>query len=81
MQTTIKAQTFTRNPFNQKWTHPNDRDGQVKTEVKNIIGDPRLFPMTFFPKYLTGCVSECCIVGGNHSIHVHAIIPQADKWC
>ena len=26
------------------------------TEVENIFGDPRFFPETFFPKYLTGCI-------------------------
>ena len=26
--------------------------------------NPRLDPVTFFPKYLTGCISHCCIIGG-----------------
>ena len=41
------------------------------TEVENIFRVPRLFPTTFFPKYLTGCVSQCCIEGGNHGVYVH----------
>ena len=41
------------------------------TEVENIFGDPWLFPVAFLPKYLTGCISHCCIVGGNHGVHVH----------
>ena len=37
-------------------------------EVENICSDPWYFPVTFVPKYLTGCSSHCCIVGGNHGI-------------
>ena len=52
------------------------------TEVENTSGDLGLFPMTFLPKYLTsnltGCVSHCCIVGGNHAICGYVIIPQID---
>ena len=49
--------------------------------AKNIFGDPRLFPTSFFPKYFTGYISQCCVVSGNHDIYVHVIIPQANKWC
>ena len=40
-------------------------------EVENISDDPWHFPVKFIPKYLTGCISHCCIVGGNHGIEVH----------
>ena len=50
-------------------------------EVENIFGDPWLFPAAFLPKYLTGCISHCCIVGGNHGIHVHVLITQSNEWC
>ena len=36
-----------------------------------------IFPVTFVPKYLSGCVSHCYIVAGNHGICVHGFIPQA----
>ena len=52
----------------------------LTTEVKNISGDPRLFPATFLPKYLTGCTSHCCIVAGDH-VDVHVLIPHIDEWC
>ena len=45
-------------------------------EVENISGDPWHFPVTFIPKYLTGCISHCCIVGGNHGNDVHVLISQ-----
>ena len=45
------------------------------------FGDPWLFPVTFLPKYLTGCISHNCIVGGNHSIDVHVLITQSNEWC
>ena len=51
------------------------------TEVENISGYPGFFSETILPKYLTGCVSHCCIVGGNHAIYVYVIIPQVDEWC
>ena len=50
------------------------------SEVENISGDPRLFPATFLPKYLTGCISHCCIIG-NHGIDVHHLIPKSNEWC
>ena len=50
------------------------------SEVENISGDPRLFPATFLPKYLTGCISHCCIMG-NHGIDVYNLIPQSNEWC
>ena len=34
------------------------------TEVENIFGNPWLFPAAFLTKYLTDCISHCCIVGG-----------------
>ena len=49
-------------------------------EVENIFGDPWLFPATFLPKYLTGCISHCCIVGDNHGIDVHVLITQSTEW-
>ena len=51
------------------------------TEVANIFGDPWLLPAAFLTKYLTGCISHCCIVGGNHGIHVHVLITQSNEWC
>ena len=48
---------------------------------RNIFGDPWLFPAAFLPKYLTGCISHCCIVGGNHGIHAHVLIIQSNEWC
>ena len=51
------------------------------TKVENIFGDPWLFPAAFLPEYLTGCISHCCIVGGNHGIHVHVLIAQSNEWC
>ena len=42
------------------------------------------WPMAFscdVPKYLTGCISHCCIVGGNHGIDVHVLITQSKEWC
>ena len=51
------------------------------SSVGNISGYPGLFSATFLPKYLTGCVSHCCIVGGNHVVYVYVIIPQVDEWC
>ena len=47
------------------------------TEVDNIFGDPLIFSATFLPKYLTGGISHCCIVGGNHGIAVHVLISQS----
>ena len=32
------------------------------------------FPATSVPKYLTCCISHCCIVGGNHDIDAHILI-------
>ena len=29
MQNTVKVQIYARNPYTQKWTHLNDKDGQV----------------------------------------------------
>ena len=40
------------------------------TEVEKIFGDPWLFPAAF---------SHCCIVGGNHGIHVHVLIARRCK--
>ena len=51
------------------------------TEVENIFGDPRRFPAMFLPKYPTGCICHCCIVGGNHGIDVHVLISQSKEWC
>ena len=51
------------------------------TKVENIFGDLWLFPAGFLTKYLTGCISHCCIVGGNHGIHVHVLITQSNAWC
>ena len=42
---------------------------------------PTAFPATFFPKYLSGCISHCCIVDGNHGIDVHVLISQSNEWC
>ena len=42
------------------------------TEVEIIFDDPWHFPATFLPKYLTGCISHCCIEGGNHGFNVLA---------
>ena len=50
-------------------------------EVKNIHGDPHIFPATFLSKYLTGYISHYCIVGGNHGVDVYVLIPQTDEWC
>ena len=50
-------------------------------EVENISGDPWHFPVTFIPKYLTGCISHYCIVGGNHGSDVHVLISQTNEWC
>ena len=36
------------------------------------------FLRAFLPKYLTGCISHCCIVGGNHGIDVHVLITQSN---
>ena len=38
-----------------------------------------VFSTTFFPKYLTGCISQVCVVGGNHGIYVHVIILHSAK--
>ena len=51
------------------------------TEVENIFGDPRRFPAMFLPKYPIGCISHCCIVGGNHGIDVHVLISKSKEWC
>ena len=51
------------------------------TENENMFGDPRLSPAMFLPKYLTGCISHSCIVGGNHSIDVQILMPQSNEWC
>ena len=51
------------------------------TEVENIFGDPWLFPAAFLPKYLTGCISHCRILGGSHGIDVHVLITQSNEWC
>ena len=53
----------------------------LTTEVENISGDPRLFHVMLLPKYLTGCISHCCIVGGNHGIDVHVLISLSNEWC
>ena len=53
----------------------------IITEVENISGDPRLFPSTVLPKYLTGDISHYCIVGGNHGTDVHIVISQSSEWC
>ena len=45
---------------------------------ENIFGDPCFFPAAFLPKYLTGCISHCCIVGGNHGIDIHVLITQSN---
>ena len=51
-------------------------------EAQNISGNPWHFPVTFILKYLTGCISHCCIVhSGNHGIDVHVPISQTNKWC
>ena len=39
------------------------------------------FSVAFLFKYLTGCVSHCCIVGGNHGVYVCVIISHVDEWC
>ena len=52
----------------------------INTEVENISGDPRLFPATFLPKYLTGCISQCCFCS-IHGIDVHVLITQSNEWC
>ena len=51
------------------------------TEVENISDDPWLFPATSLSMYLTGCISHCCIVSGNHRIDVHVLISQSIEWC
>ena len=63
--------------------NPNQPTNQhpLITEVENIFGDPWLFPAAFLPKYLTGCISHCCIVGGNHGINVYVLITQSNEWC
>ena len=53
----------------------------LSTEVENIFGDPWFFPAAFLPKYLTGCISHCLIVDGNHGIDVHVLITQFNEWC
>ena len=53
--------------------------GYLRGGVKNISGNPRLFPSTFLSKYLTGCVNHCFIVSGNHGIYVHIFIHQIDE--
>ena len=40
-------------------------------EVENVSGDPWHFPAKFIPKYLTGCISHCFIVGGYLGIEVY----------
>ena len=50
------------------------------TEVKNISGDPGLFPATFLLKYLTSCISHFSIVGSNYDIDVHDLISQSNEW-
>ena len=37
------------------------------------------FPAAFLTKYLTGCISHCCIVGDNHGIDVHILITQSNE--
>ena len=58
-------------------THPSP----LIKEVENISADSWHFPATFIPKYLTGCISHSCIVGGNHDIDVHVLISQTNEWC
>ena len=50
------------------------------TEVEKKSGDPRFFHATFVPKYFIGCISHCCIVGGNHGIDVIVLIPHSNDW-
>ena len=38
-----------------------------------------LFPVTFLPKYLTGCFSFF-VVGGNHGIGVQVLILHSSEW-
>ena len=46
-----------------------------------ISSDLWLFPLTFVSKFLTSCISHCCIVGCNHGIDVYVLIPYTNEWC
>ena len=35
-------------------------------QIKNFCSDSGLFLLTMFAKDLTGCLSHCCIEGGDH---------------
>ena len=39
------------------------------------------FPVTFPPKYHTGCINHCCIIVGKHDVDVHVPIPLTNDWC
>ena len=53
----------------------------VIEEVKSISVNAWISPATFLLKYLTICISHCCIVGGNHGIDVRVLISQSNEWC
>ena len=50
-------------------------------QLINIIKFPQFFQPFFHLNTLTGCISHCCVVGGNHGIHVHVLITQSNEWC
>ncbi|WP_419616740.1 hypothetical protein [Thiolapillus sp.] len=35
-------------------------------QIENFCSDPGFFLLTMFAKDLTGCLSHCCVEGGDH---------------
>lgn len=53
----------------------------IITEVRNILGDPELFPAIHLIKYSPGCVSHWCVAGCNNVIYDNVIVPETDERC
>ena len=66
--------------FDSLYCFPDSYLFFLKSLVKKISVDSRLFPVTFLSKYLTLCVCHRCIVDGNYGIDVHVLNTQTDEW-
>ena len=50
-------------------------------KIKNFCSDPGFFLLTMFAKDLTGCLSHCCVEGGDHWIYVCIFVAHDGERC